>query len=113
MNKSILSALALTLFLAGCAKQSFVLDGSAKEMARNDTFFSEEPFDPNLDASSKKTHHFFIAGLAQGKAINPAKVCGSTARVAKVETQVTFLNGLLTFLTFGIYAPHEARVYCK
>jgi len=113
MNKSILSALALTILLAGCAKQSFVLDGNRNEMARNDTFFSEEPFDPNLDASSKKTHHFFIGGLAQGKAINPARVCGSTSKVAKVETQVTFLNGLLGFITFGIYTPHEARVYCK
>lgn len=113
MNKSVLSTLAVALFLAGCAKQTFVLDGNPKEMKRNEVFFSEEPFDPNNDASSKKTHHFFVAGLAQGKAINPARVCGSTSRVAKVETQVTFLNGLLSFITFGIYTPHEARVYCK
>jgi len=113
MNKTILSVLALTVLLAGCAKQSFVLDGNQSDMARNDKFFSEEPFDTNLDASSKTTHHFFISGLAQGKAINPAKVCGSISKVAKVETQVTFLNGLLGFITFGIYTPHEARVYCK
>lgn len=113
MKNKILALLALTVFVSACSKQTIVLDGSSKEMARNEVFFSEEPFDPNLDASKKVTDHFFIAGLAQGKAINPAKVCGSIGRVAKVETQLTFLNGLLGAITFGIYAPRDVRVYCK
>tara|TARA_Y100001960_G_scaffold226116_1_gene236811 strand:- start:533 stop:874 length:342 start_codon:yes stop_codon:yes gene_type:complete len=113
MKSKIVALLALTLFVSACSKQTIVFDGSSKEMARNDVFFSEEPFDPNLDASSKRHDHFFIGGLAQGKAINPAKVCGSIDKVAKVETQQTFLNGLLSALTFSIYAPREVRVYCK
>lgn len=113
MKNKILALMALTLLVSACSKQTIVLDGSSKEMARNDVFFSEEPFDPNLTASSKTTDNFFISGIAQGKAINPAKTCGSISKVAKVETQTTFLNGLLGVITFGIYSPREVRVYCK
>ena len=31
----------------------------------------------------------------------------------KQETQQTFVNGLLGFITTGIYTPLEARVYCS
>lgn len=31
---------------------------------------------------------------------------------ARVETQQSFLNGLVTILSFGIYAPHEVEVVC-
>jgi len=31
---------------------------------------------------------------------------------ARVETQQSFLNGLVTLLTLGIYAPHEVEVVC-
>ena len=31
--------------------------------------------------------------------------------VVKTETQQTFINGLLGFITLGIYTPLEARVY--
>ena len=33
--------------------------------------------------------------------------------VVKTETQQTFVNGLLGFITLGIYTPLEARVYCS
>ena len=29
------------------------------------------------------------------------------------QTQQTFVNGLLGFITLGIYTPLEARVYCS
>ena len=31
----------------------------------------------------------------------------------KTETQQTFVNGLLGFITLGIYTLLEARVYCS
>lgn len=34
-----------------------------------------------------------------------AKVCGGAGRVVRVETQQTFVNGLLGLVTFGIYTP--------
>ena len=48
-----------------------------------------------------------ITGCAQ-----QAKICGGAENVVKTETQQTFVNGLLGFITFGIYTPLEARVYC-
>ena len=32
------------------------------------------------------------------------------AEIVKTETQQTFVNGLLGFITLGIYTPLEARV---
>ena len=36
--------------------------------------------------------------------------CGGAENVVKTETQQTFVNGLLGFITLGIYTPLEARV---
>ena len=38
--------------------------------------------------------------------------CGSAENVVKTSQQ-TFVNGLLGFITLGIYTPLEARVYCS
>ena len=38
------------------------------------------------------------------------KICGGAENVVKTETQQTFVNGLLGFITLGIYTPLEARV---
>ena len=38
---------------------------------------------------------------------------GGAENVVKTETQQTFVNGLLGFITLGIYTPLEARVYCS
>ena len=40
-----------------------------------------------------------------------AKICGGAENVVKTETRQTFVNGLLGFITLGIYTPLEARVY--
>ena len=37
--------------------------------------------------------------------------CGGAENVVKTETQQTFVNGLLGFITLGIYTT--ARVYCS
>ena len=41
------------------------------------------------------------------------RICGGAENVVKTETQQTFVNGLLGFITLGIYTPLEARVYCS
>ena len=58
------------------------------------------------------THHFFVSGIGQSKQIDAAKVCGGADKVVRTEVQQTFVNGLLGFVTLGIYTPREARVYC-
>ncbi|MCP4354236.1 MAG: lipoprotein bor [Proteobacteria bacterium] len=113
MRKSIISLALTVLLLGGCAKQAYVLNNDYKEMRRNDEFFSEEVFADNSNADIKETHNFFIHGIAQGRAINLAKTCGGIHNVAKVESQMTFLNGLLSIITLGIYTPRDARVYCR
>ncbi|HAS9358320.1 TPA: lipoprotein bor, partial [Salmonella enterica subsp. enterica serovar Veneziana] len=54
-----------------------------------------------------------ISGLGQQKTVDAAAICGSSDKVVRTETQQTFANGLLAFVTLGIYTPLEARVYCS
>ena len=54
-------------------------------------------------------HHFFVSGIGQKKTVDAAKICGGAENVVKTETQQTFVNGLLGFITLGIYTPLEAR----
>lgn len=95
MMKSV-AVIILAVALTGCAKQSF---------------------DFNKEASSttvkNETHHFFISGLGQEKIINAAAVCGGADKVSRTETKLTFMNGFLNVITFGIYTPREATVYCE
>ena len=51
------------------------------------------------------THHFFVSGIRQKKTVDAAKICGGAENVVKTETQQTFVNGLLGFITLGIYTP--------
>ena len=39
------------------------------------------------------------------KTVDAAKICGSAENVVKTETQQTFVNGLLGFITLSIYTP--------
>ncbi|WKY60088.1 lipoprotein bor [Vibrio sp. SNU_ST1] len=96
--KKLLIIAALSLVATGCAQQTFVMAPQESEATAPTT---------------EKSHHFFINGLAQKKQIDAAEVCNGIDNVAKVEVQETFVNGLLATLTFGIYTPREARVYCK
>ena len=70
---------------------------------------------PGALASTKSHHpcHFFVSGIGQKKTVDAAKICGGAENVVKTETQQTFVNGLLGFITLGIYTPLEARVYCS
>ena len=52
-----------------------------------------------------------FSGIGQKKTVDAAKICGGAENVVKTETQQTFVNGLLGFITLGIYTPLEARVY--
>lgn len=52
----------------------------------------------------------FIFGLVPPETIESAKTC--TNGVAKVETQQSFLNGLVSVVTFGIFTPWQIDVVC-
>ncbi|PJG59737.1 Bor family protein [Aeromonas cavernicola] len=93
--KKIFMTAVVTMALAGCAQQGFTVH-------------------PGVAAAPTKevSHHFFISGLGQSKTIDAASVCNGADKVVRVEAQHTFVNGLLGFVTLGIYTPREARVYC-
>ena len=59
-------------------------------------------------AKGKPSHHFFVSGIGQKKTVDAAKICGGNVR--KCRAGKTFVNGLLRFITLGIYTPLETRV---
>lgn len=70
--------------------------------------------DTGLTPSTQTIHepwaNSWIAGLVPPSTVETADRC--TSGVAKVETQRTFLNGLVGILTIGIYTPMEIKVTC-
>ena len=57
------------------------------------------------------TYHFFVSGIGQKKTVDAAKICGGAENVVATETQQTFVNGLLGFITLGIcYSAGSACV---
>ena len=55
--------------------------------------------------------HYFIVGLVSPKEYAAADLCQGR-NVAAVETQHTFLNGLVAALTFSLYTPITVTVTC-
>ncbi len=53
----------------------------------------------------------FVYGLVPPPTINAMETCGASG-VARVETQQSFLNGLVAGLTFGIFTPMDLLVTC-
>ena len=50
------------------------------------------------------------SGIAE-ETVDAAKICGGAENVVKTETQQTFVNGLLGFITFRyLYSAGSARV---
>ena len=88
-----LLATALALLITGCAQQTFTVQNK-----------------PAVAPKETITHHFFVSGIGQKKTVDAAKICGGAENVVKTETQQTFVNGLLGFITLGIYTPLEACV---
>ena len=82
-----LLATALALLITGCAQQTFTVQ--------------------NKSGSSMKikgNHHpsFLRFWIKQKKTVDVFKICGGAENVVKTETQQTFVNGLLGFITLGI-----------
>ena len=82
-----LLATALALLITGCAQQTFTVQNKPAAVAPKETI----------------THHFFVSGIGQKKTVDAAKICGGAENVVKTEPVQTFVNGLLGFITLGIY----------
>ncbi len=65
---------------------------------------------PSTETVHEPWANSWILGLVPPSIVETAGKC--TSGVAKVETQRTFLNGLVGILTLGIYTPMEIKVTC-
>lgn len=53
----------------------------------------------------------WVGGLVPPDAVDGESECGG-AGVARVETQQSFLNGVVSVLTLGVFTPMEISVTC-
>ena len=79
-----LLATALALLITGCAQQTFTVQNKPAAVA---------PKKPSPIISS-----FLELGR---RTVDAAKICGGAENVVKTETQQTFVNGLLGFITLA------------
>ena len=89
--KKMLLATALALLGTGCAQQTFTVQNKPAAVAPK----------PSPIISS-----FLELGEENCRC---SQICGGAENVVKTETQQTFVNGLLGFITLGIYTPLEAH----
>ncbi len=85
----------LSMVVCSCATQTYNLNGGG-----------------GTEPTKETMQPFFVSGLGQTQEMDAAAICGGVDKVAKVESHVSFLNGLLGALTWGIYTPRQAKVYC-
>ena len=88
-----LLATALALLITGCAQQTFTVQNKPAAVA------------PEISPIISS-----FLGIGQKKTVDAAKICGGAENIVKTETRQTFVNGLLGFITLGIYTPLEARM---
>ena len=88
--KKMFLATALAPCITGCAQQTFTVQNEPAAVA---------PRKPSPIISS-----FLELGEENCRL---RKICGGAENVVKTETQQTFVNGLLGFITLGIYTPLE------
>ena len=80
--KKMLLATALALLITGCAQQTFTVETDRPAVAPKEAI----------------THHFFVSGIGQKKTVDRSQNCGAESG-DQTETQQTFVNGLLRFIT--------------
>ena len=90
--KKMLLATALALLITGCAQQTFTVQNKPAAVTRK----------PSPIISS-----FLELGEENCRA---AKICGGAENVVKTETQQTFVNGLLGFITLTHFILRWKRV---
>jgi Bor protein len=66
--------------------------------------------EPSTEVINKSFASGWIYGLVPPSTISTAAKCPNGA--AKVETQQSFVNGVVRILTLGIYTPMQVTVTC-
>ena len=91
--KKMLPATALALLITGCSTDVYC----SKQTGSSST------------KGNHHLHHFFVSELAE-ETVDAAKICGGAENVVKTETQQTFVNGLLGFISGHLYSAGSACV---
>jgi Bor protein len=65
---------------------------------------------PSTRTIEKSWANGWILGLVPPSPVETAQKCPNG--VAKIDTQLSFANQLVNFLTFGIYTPMDIKVTC-
>ena len=81
-----LLATALALLITGCAQQTFTVQNKPAAVAPKETI----------------THHFFVSGIGRKNCRCSQNLWQRKGNVVKTETQQTFVNGLLSFITLSM-----------
>lgn len=55
--------------------------------------------------------NFYMWGLVGEERVDVTKICNGS-KVKQMQSQATFVDGLLGTITLGIYAPHTVKVWC-
>jgi hypothetical protein len=55
---------------------------------------------------------FYFFGLAGEQHVDVQEVCSGKSAI-QMQSQQTFVDGLLGGITLGIYAPHSVKVWCE
>ena len=97
MLKQWSAALFAAIMLTACASVTVRPDGGAKLATKPDY---------------QQSKNYFFWGLGGVHTIDVVEVCGE-AGAEQFQSQYTFMNGFLTVITLGIYAPKTAKVGCK
>lgn len=92
--KKILGAALLLLLASGCFHIHYVTGEPA----------APAPVDESW-------HHDWVFGLVEGDTVAVPQLCPDG--LAKVDSETTFVNGLVRFLTFSIYTPETVTTTCK
>ena len=96
MIKQWSAALIAASLLAGCATVTARPEGGAKTSRKPDYQVSK---------------NYFFWGLAGVHTIDVADVCDGLP-ADQMQSQFTFVNGVFSTITFGIYLPKTAKVWC-
>ncbi len=97
MNNIKYLAFLLVMLIGGCSTVTMNPEVSGK-LATSPTYEARK--------------QFYFWGLAGEHRVDVTKVCGDK-KVTQMQSQQTFLDGLLGGITLGIYAPHTVKVWCR
>lgn len=92
-----LIAATLVVVLAGCSSITIQPEQITK-LTEKPTYQDSRPF--------------FLWGLVGKQRVDVKALCGEQ-KVVQMQSQQTFVDGVLGLITIGIYSPHTIKVWCE